>query len=159
MEREVEVEQTGANEDFEVALAAFVETYRNVANRSRVVRLLQNQAEQTNRDDGWAYDDVNPQPASPTLTALTPNTAVLGSEDVTMVCTGTGFTPQSVINFNTVDEPIVFISETEISTVVKPSIDWGEVAAPVFVKNGSLASETLEFTFTAVAADDTKKRR
>jgi hypothetical protein len=146
-------------ENFEVALAALVDTYHNKINQQWAYKILVNQAEQIVKDESWVYDDTHPEPVAPTLTALTPNTAVLGSADVTMVCTGTGFTPESVINFNTVDEPIVFISDTEISTVVKPSIDWGAVAAPVFVKNGELVSETLDFTFTEVLAEDTKKRR
>lgn len=133
---------------FQSELTELVDSYRNVINKHEVSRVLSGTAEIVEKDEGWIYDETHPQPASPTISALTPNTAVLGDPDVTMVVTGTDFTPQSVIVFNGTDEPIVFISDTEISTVVKPSIDWGAVAAPVSVRNGSLESNELDFTFT-----------
>ena len=135
-------------EDFEVALATLVDGYRNVMNKQLVSKALNNQAEQVEKDEGWIYDDVNPQPVSPTLTSISPDTAVLGDPDVTMVCTGTDFSPQSVITFAGQDEPIEFISDTEISTVVKPSLGWGAGAQPVTVKNGTLESDPIDFTFT-----------
>ena len=144
-------------EDFDVALAAFVETYRNQVDSDWVAKLLRNQAEQVEKDEGWVFNDTtNPQPVSPTLTAITPNTAVLGSEDVTMVCTGTDFTAESVIIFAGQPEPIVFVSDTEISTVVKPSLGWGAVTVQVTVKNGTLESEPQDFTFTESVANRRK---
>ena len=86
--------------------------------------------------------------APPTLTSISPNTAVLGSADITMVCTGTGFTADSIIMFAENPEPIEFLSETEISTVVKPSLEWGAVSVSVTVKNGLEESSPLQFTFT-----------
>lgn len=135
-------------EDFEVALAALVDTYRNKANKAWISKILINQSEQIEKDEGWVYDDVNAQPVSPTLTSISPDTAVLGDPDVTMVCTGTDFSPDSVITFAGQPEPIEFISDTEISTVVKPSLAWGAVAVPVTVKNGTLESDPIDFTFT-----------
>lgn len=96
--------------------------------------------------DGGGGGDV-----APVLSSLDPNTAALDSADVTMHVHGTGFTASSVIHFATNDEPTVFVSDTEVTTVVKPSLGWGEVAVPVTVKNGTQSSNALDFTFTAAA--------
>lgn len=96
-----------------------------------------------------------PEPGmEPTLTAVNPNTAALGDPDVTMVCTGTNFTETSVIMFAGQPEPIVFVSDTEISTVVKPSLPWGVVTLPVAVKQGTYETEELDFSFTEAAAPE-----
>ena len=140
-------------EAFDVALAAFVEGYRNKVDKAWVVKLLHNQAEQTDKDDkGWVFDgNNNPQPVSPTLGSISPNTAVIGGEDVTMVCNGTDFTSASVITFNGGDEPTTFISENQVSTIVKPSTAGTPGAYPVTVKNSTLESDPVEFTFTEAA--------
>jgi IPT/TIG domain len=104
---------------------------------------------------------ISAEGEAPTLTSISPDIAVLGDPDVTMVCTGTGFTEDSTIMFAGNPEPIVFTSETEISTVVKPSLDWGATAVDVMVRNSAGESETLQFTFTDPVARGGKgsKRR
>jgi hypothetical protein len=91
-----------------------------------------------------------PEPgAPPVLSSLDPNTAVLGSEMVTMHCYGSGFTPESVITFAGQPEPIVFISENDITTGVTPTLGWGpNTPLPVTVSNGDAVSNSLDFTFT-----------
>lgn len=93
-----------------------------------------------------------PTPA-PVLTSLNPATAVLNDPDVTMHCIGSGFTPESVIYFAGQPEPIVFVSEGDISTVITLSLPWGAVTVPVYVENtDAQRSATLDFTFTEAAA-------
>ena len=133
---------------FQSELTTLVESYRNLMNKHEVSRILAGTAEIVEKDEGWIYDETNVQPASPTISALVPNTAVLGDPDVTMTITGTDFSPQSVIMFAEQPEPVTFVSETEISTIVKPSLPWGAVTVPVLVKNGTLESDPLDFTFT-----------
>jgi hypothetical protein len=94
---------------------------------------------------------INPPEEEPKLTSLSPNTAELGSADITMVCNGSGFTPTSTIHFADYDEPTTFISATAVSTGVKPSLGWGPVSVDVYVKSGPFQSETLQFTFTEPA--------
>jgi hypothetical protein len=91
------------------------------------------------------------------LTSLSPNTAVSGSADVVMSCIGIGFTSETIIQFGEHDEPTTLVSPTEVTTGVKPSL-FAPAAVPVLVKNGSLSSEPLDFTFTA-PADGTKAAR
>jgi len=82
------------------------------------------------------------------LTSLSPNTAVSGSADVVMSCIGTGFTPNTVIKFGDYDEPTTFVSPTEVTTGVKPSL-FQPAAVPVSVREATVSSESLDFTFTA----------
>lgn len=95
---------------------------------------------------------------APILDSLDPATAELDSADVTMTVHGTGFTESSVIMFADQPEPIVFVSETEISTVVKPSLSWGAVTVPVSVKNGEEESNLLDFTFTEAEPAATRSK-
>jgi hypothetical protein len=92
-------------------------------------------------------------PAVPTLSALSPNTAVLGSADVVMECQGSGFIEGwSVIVFNGYEEPTTFIDEGHITTGVKPSIFTVAEGLPVLVRTPGVGdSAALDFTFTAAA--------
>ena len=95
----------------------------------------------------------DPEPGmEPTLASLTPDTAVLGDPDLTLHCIGTNFTETSVINFADHDEPTTFVSDTEVTTGVKPSLGWGAVSVPVTIKQGSFETAPLDFTFTEAAA-------
>jgi IPT/TIG domain len=102
-----------------------------------------------------------PEPdVTPVLTSLSPNTGELNSADITMHCIGTGFTETSVINFAGNDELTVFVSDTDITTIITMSLPWGAVTVPVTVKNGTAESAPLDFTFTeAVAPLATKSRK
>ncbi len=136
-------------EDFETALASLLDQYHNKVNKGRVSVVLAGSADIVERDETWVYDEVNLPPATPVLSSLSPATAVLDSEDITLSCIGSDFDEDAVINFAGYDEPTTFVSATEVTTIVKPSLGWGEVAVPVLVKNGAIASAPLDFTFTA----------
>jgi large subunit ribosomal protein L21 len=91
--------------------------------------------------------DKDPQPL--VLTSIEPTTAVLGDPDLTLRCLGTGFARDAVIVFGENQEPIVYVSSEEVTTVVKPSLGWGAVTLPVLVMNGDMAkTDSLDFTFT-----------
>lgn len=95
-------------------------------------------------------DTGEPEPGGPAiLTGISPNTAVLGDPDVTVTYSGSGFTEDSVIVFAGQDEPIVFVSENEISTIVTLSLPWGAVTVPTFVRSADgIETEAHDFTFT-----------
>jgi len=92
-----------------------------------------------------------PPTVAPVLNSLTPNSAVVGSNDVTMTVNGTGFTSNSVIVWNGGDEPTTFVSATQVSTLVKPSTASGAFSVPITVRNGDKISNTLTFQFTEAA--------
>jgi hypothetical protein len=102
-------------------------------------------------------DSPDPEPGmEPTLTSLDPATAVLGDPDLTLRCIGTNFTDTSLIHFSDHDEPTTFVSDTELTTGVKPSLGWGAVAVPVTVRQGSFETGPLDFTFTDGAQQSTR---
>jgi len=96
--------------------------------------------------------ETPPEPAEPpVLTAIDPNTAVLGDPDLVLHCYGSGFSAETVIVFSDQDEPTTLVSDSEVTTGVKPSLGWGAVEVPVKVRNGDLTSTAFAFTFTEAA--------
>jgi hypothetical protein len=87
-------------------------------------------------------------PVMPTVTGLSQNSAVVGDPDFEMIVSGTDFAPYTVIVWNGGDEPTTFISETEVSTIVKPSTASGAASITVGVRSGSQYSNTRPFLFT-----------
>ena len=87
---------------------------------------------------------------APTLIGLVPNTCALGEADFTVSVQGTGFDAESVIVWGGADEPTTFVSETEVTTLVKPSVVTAPTTLPVLVRNGlGEESNALDFTWTA----------
>lgn len=87
-------------------------------------------------------------PKPPTLTALDPASAVLGSPSFTIHVRGTGFTPESVIIWNGGSEPTTFVSPTEVTTGVNMESAAWAVSIPVEVSGVAGVSNALMFTFT-----------
>jgi hypothetical protein len=93
-----------------------------------------------------------------TVTSLDPATAVVGGPDVTLHVHGTGFTVDTVILFNGGEELTAFVSDTEVTTLVKPSLVEMAVFVPVSVV-GAVDSFPFEFTEAEPAADATDSSR
>jgi hypothetical protein len=87
--------------------------------------------------------------APPTIGTLEPSTAAAGGPDVIMRVKGTGFTTSSKIFFNHGEERTVFISDKEVTTIVKPSTATGAWKVPVEVDTGGVKSNAVDFQFTA----------
>jgi hypothetical protein len=84
----------------------------------------------------------------PILSSLSPDTAVSGDPDFVLSCIGSGFTSSTVITFGpTYDEPTTLVSDTEVTTIVKPSL-FAPAVVPVTVRIGKLRSDPVDFTFT-----------
>jgi IPT/TIG domain len=99
--------------------------------------------------EGLPEPPVEPEPAAdPVLDSIEPESLELGSPDTTVFFRGTGFTAASVIVWNGGDEPTGFVSDTELTTVVKPSTASGAVDIPVSVRNGEVYTDPLTFSFT-----------
>lgn len=85
----------------------------------------------------------------PTVGTLTPNTAVRGGADLVMTVTGTNFNKSTVIMFNNGQERTTYISPTQVSTIVKPSLVSIAGPYPVSVTNAGVhKSNSQNFTFT-----------
>ena len=92
----------------------------------------------------------------PTITALSPDTAVSGDPDFTLSVSGENFTPQSVIHFGLHDEPTTHNADGTLSTGVKPSL-FEPAVVDVSVRTGPIESEPAQFTFTAPVGTRSKR--
>jgi len=95
----------------------------------------------------------------PDLLDIDPDAATIGDPDVTLTCTGEGFTPESVIVFNGGDEPTTFVNETTLTTIVKPSTAGVAGTFPVLVRSAAGESEPLDFEFVEPAQREAVKTR
>jgi hypothetical protein len=85
---------------------------------------------------------------TPTLSSLSPNTAISGDLDFVLSCTGTNLRSNSVIIFGNEDEPTTFVSDTEVTTSVKPSL-FAPATVPVMIRTPGLPdTDLVDFTFT-----------
>lgn len=89
----------------------------------------------------------------PYLEYIEPDYAVMGTEDITLHLFGI-FTPDSVIVFNEGDEPTTYVSETELTTIVRPTS--AQVAGDYLVKVRNAAGESDEYPFTFGTDEPTK---
>ena len=97
---------------------------------------------------------------APVVSALTPNTAVLGSPNFTLHVGGTGFTPGAVIVFAGLEEPTTFVSPTEVTTLINMAVWAGPDTLPVSVRSAAgQDSNSLPFTFTVTARDRGDEQR
>lgn len=90
----------------------------------------------------------------PTVTAIAPNTAVVGGSAVSLHVTGTDFSEYSVIVFNGGVERTTYVSPTEVRTIVEPATATGAFTVPVQVRNGVQTSNAVDFSFTVAETEE-----
>ena len=98
------------------------------------------------------------QDQAPTIEALDPDEIEIGAPDTVLHVHGTGFTDKSVIHFAGHDEPTSFVSDTEVTTGLKPSLWQEAVVVKCSVKNGTAESEEEEFEFLDAAEEPASRK-
>jgi peptidoglycan/xylan/chitin deacetylase (PgdA/CDA1 family) len=100
---------------------------------------------------GSATVSVNPLfPGPLSLARLSPNMALVGqSNDVPVTVYGTGFLPGTAVKLGSSAIPAVYISSTQITTVVPASMFISPGTLSISVSNSSLQSAALPFTVTS----------
>jgi hypothetical protein len=89
-------------------------------------------------------------PAPLTLTALEPASASITAADFEGHVRGTGFTEDSVIIWNGAEEPTRFVDDTDVWTMVVPSVVTAPTVLDVYVRNGDgQVSNIVPFTWEA----------
>jgi hypothetical protein len=113
--------------------------------------LVHSDAEAIALGAGWSPMPV--PPPAPVVTALEPDTVVLGSPSFTIRVLGTGFALDAVIVWNGSDEVTTYESATELTTGVNMATAMVAIAVSVAVRNGdgTLSNEVM-FTFTEAAS-------
>jgi hypothetical protein len=110
-------------------------------------RLVASDEEALALGPGWSPVPVPPPP--PVVTALEPDTAVLGTASFTVRVLGTGFVPGAVIVWNGYDEPTTVVSPTEVTTGVNMAVWLAPATVPVAVRTpDGVVSNAVDFTFT-----------
>jgi len=93
-------------------------------------------------------------PSAPvTLTSLSPATASIRAPNFTVSVRGENFDQSAVIvwglGMGGGDEPTTFVSDTELTTGVVPSVVSSPTTLPVQVRQNGVLSEPLNFVWTA----------
>jgi hypothetical protein len=95
---------------------------------------------------------VNPPNPVPVLTSISPNTAGVGGPTFTLTVNGSGFTPESVVNWNGSPRPTTFSSATKLFAQIPAgdlaSIGSASVTVVTPAPGGGL-SNALQFTISA----------
>lgn len=91
---------------------------------------------------------------TPTLTSISPATAVAATAPFTMHCIGSSFSLVSEIWVGGVPLPTTFVSPTDLSVLVTPPAVAGSALVAVHNGNKLSASKTLTFTATAGEEED-----
>jgi hypothetical protein len=97
-----------------------------------------------------------------TVTSIDPTGAAIGDPDLTLTVTGTGFIDGAQIVFNGGAEETTFVSDTELTTTVKPSTATVAGDYPVTVMQGGFTvdpGQTFTFTEDEPAARSKRGRR
>jgi hypothetical protein len=97
-----------------------------------------------------AFEEVSGA-VKPEITALNPDSCAIGDPDFTLYVSGENFTPSSVIFFAGYDERTTLYEDGTVGTGVKPSLWGAPVVVQCYVRNGTLYSTPMDFTFTAPA--------
>jgi hypothetical protein len=101
-------------------------------------------------EPGQRYPAAGDTPlAAPTITSLSPNTAVTGPNKptVAVTITGTGFTPWSSVTSGNFPIPCRYLTATTLEIIQKPSASVPGVVSVVVTDHG-VASAGSNFTFT-----------
>lgn len=93
---------------------------------------------------GWiGPKDPYSAPPTVTLTGISPSTAVHGTAAIPVTCTGTNFTPYSVVQVDGVNVPTVYVSPTSLTATVTPKATAGAQAVTVLTYGISTAAQTF----------------
>jgi hypothetical protein len=95
----------------------------------------------------------------PTLTALTPSSAVSGGSGVTLQVTGTNFVPGSVVRWNGTDRGTTYLSATQLEASISASdiATAGTATVTVFTPppgGGTSNAQTFTILATSLLMDD-----
>ena len=92
-------------------------------------------------------------PASLVLSSISPNSAPLGGQNVTLTVTGTGFTSSSVIQVNGTSLHTIFVNATTLTASLPALMNLGQLSVTVYDTATQVASGAVPLTVTAPTAN------
>ncbi len=88
----------------------------------------------------------------PTISSLSPNSAAAGGAALTLTVNGTGFTTESVVDWNGTGLTTTYVSSTQLTAAVPASLTATAGSADITVVNPGGLTSSPPFTFTVSAA-------
>ena len=141
---------TRAEDSVDVTARVYHTEYGNVHLEGETYAVTDRALAETLRGIGFVsikgVTEAPPDP--PTVTTLTPSTAVAGTASVPVVVTGTGFAPDTVIVWDGADLPTTVDSETSASATADLTAA-GAGVIQVAVRAGGVLSAPQSFTVTS----------
>jgi hypothetical protein len=103
--------------------------------------------------------DPNPEPPdpdvdTPSLTSLSPASAPIQTGDMTVRILGANFTEETVMVWNGADDVAAYVSDTEMTTVVKTDMAGAPSTCTVAMRNGNNVSNVLNFELVDGTPDE-----
>jgi len=96
---------------------------------------------------GWiGPQDKYAAPPAVTLTGIAPANAVHGTAAIPVTCTGTGFTPYSVVTVDDVPVPTTYNSATSLTATITPKATAGTQAVKVVTYGIATTAQTFTAT-------------
>jgi hypothetical protein len=97
---------------------------------------------------GWIgpRDPYSTAKPNVTLTGISPNTAVHGTAAIPVTCTGTNFTPYSLVTVDNVIVPTTYVSPTSLTALVTPKATAGTQAVRVVTYGVATSPQTFTAT-------------
>jgi len=114
-------------------------------------------AQHADPNKGPANPELPPEPVPPVIEAVTPDEVLVGSPDVDLHVTGTGFVAESRIAFDGANVGTTFVSETELTTSISPALAAPALVEVTVVNPDGLISGASEFEFLAPVGDAVRK--
>lgn len=95
-------------------------------------------------NSNYRHDDFVIGLTAPTLTLLTPETALVGSSSVTVAIQGTNFNPGSVLAFQTTTVPTTYIDPQDLTATIPASLLTVVGNVEVFVRNTGPSGDYIQ---------------
>ena len=130
---------------------------RRVGFHSRIVALLIFALIAASGCGGGSSQSVNnpPPPSAPTITSISPNSAVAGGGNFTLTISGTNFVADSTVNFGGSSPATTFVSSTQLTAAIPAAsiTSTGTSAVIVFNPVGGGTSNSVNFTITGTSGN------
>jgi hypothetical protein len=107
---------------------------------------------------GSSNEQMPPPNQTPTITSISPNSAVAGGAGFTLTINGTNFIASSLVNFEGSAAPTTFVSSTQLTAAIPASSISRMGTAPVTVENPASDggfSTPVNFTIAAGSGNPT----
>jgi trimeric autotransporter adhesin len=88
----------------------------------------------------------SPSGTAPHIAGLSPDNTDAGGPDFTLTINGTGFGTNSIVYWNATSHGATYVTGSQLTTTIPASEIATSGTVPVYVRSGSMNSNTVNFT-------------